>query len=84
MLFRSDVERGEFVGDPVVQSKGFHGPEGTIDAVSSLIWDALNHTSRADIQDIDKLRHEVSDLVRRFVQKRTNLRPLVLPTIVQV
>jgi ribonuclease J len=79
-----DVENGEFVGDPIIQSKGFHGPEGALEAVSEVLWDALNHTNAEDLRDVDKLRHDVSDLVRRFVQKRTNLRPLVLPTIVQV
>lgn len=79
-----DPERGELVGDPIVQSKGFHGPPGTLDAVSDLLWDTLNHTSRDDLRDPDKLRHDVNDLVRRYILKRTNLRPLVLPTIVQV
>ena len=57
---------------------------GRIDAVSELLWDMLNHTNKEDLRDVDKLRHDVSDVVRRFVQKRTNLRPMVLPTIVQV
>ncbi|MFY9233215.1 MAG: ribonuclease J [Fimbriimonadaceae bacterium] len=79
-----DLEKGEFLGDPIVQARGFHGPEGTIDAVSDLIWDMLDHTNREDLRDVDKLRHDVSDAVRRFVHKRTNLRPLVMPSIVQL
>jgi ribonuclease J len=79
-----DPEQGEIVGDPVIVSKGFHGPAGFIDSISDVLWDMLNHTNQEDLRDVDKLRHDVSDAVRRFVLKRTNLRPLVLPTIVQV
>lgn len=79
-----DPEAGEFVGDPIVQARGFHGPPGAIDAVTQTLWDMLGQTNREDLRDTDKLRHDVSDVVRRFVHKRTNLRPVVLPTILQV
>jgi ribonuclease J len=79
-----DPERGELVGDPIIVSRGFHGPEGTIDSALEVLQDGLEALDPNDLRDVDKLRHQVTDIVRRYIQKRTSLRPLVLPTIVEV
>ncbi len=79
-----DVENGEIVGDPVIQAKGFHGPEGALDQAMDVLIDGLKSQTKSDLSDVDKLRHSVGDLVRRYVTKRTQLRPLVLPTIVEI
>lgn len=79
-----DPERGEVVGEPILQSKGFHGPDGLLEAAGETLLDALVGLGREQVCDVDNLRHNVSDLVRRFIQKKTSLRPLVLPTIVEV
>ena len=79
-----DAERGEVVGEPILQSKGFHGPDGVLESAGELLLDALLNLKREEVSDVDSLRHSVSDLVRRFIQKKTSLRPLVLPTIVEV
>lgn len=79
-----DVEKGEIVGDPALQARGFHAPEGTIDFAYDVVWDSLRSLNREEIKDVSRLRHDVSDVVRRLVQKRTSLRPLVLPTIIEV
>ncbi len=79
-----DPEHGECVGEPVVVAKGLHGPEGLLDQVKDHLMDAINAMNKEDIKDIGRLRHEVSDLVRRMVLRRAGLRPLVLPTIVEV
>lgn len=79
-----DPEAGELVGDPVMQSKGFHGPAGTLDLALDVLTDGLASTEKEDLVDVDKLRHQVGDLVRRYIQKRTSLRPLVVTTVVEV
>ncbi|HRK22510.1 MAG TPA: ribonuclease J [Fimbriimonadaceae bacterium] len=79
-----DPEAGELVGDPVLQSKGFHGPDGALDTTLEVLIDGLNALEREDLVDVDKLRHQVGDLVRRYIQKRTSLRPLVVTTVVEV
>ncbi len=76
--------KGELVGEPILQSKGLHGPEGLLDKVSEVLNDALNNLSKEELRDISKVRHEASDVVRRMIQKRANLRPLVVPTVVEV
>lgn len=79
-----DPEAGEIVGDPILQAKGFHGPEGTIDKVTGVLIEALGALSPADIRDVNRLGHDIVDTVRRTIQKRCNLRPLIIPTIVEV
>lgn len=79
-----DPERGEVVGDPVVQARGFHAPEGTMERLENTLWDSLQQLDADDLRDVDRLRHEVADIVKKFVHKKAQLRPLVLPTIVEV
>lgn len=79
-----DPEHGELVGDPILQAKGFHGPEGILDQAFNTLSDALGKLSREDLRDTSAVKHEAQDSVRRFINKRCSLRPLVLPTIVEV
>ncbi|HTQ10171.1 MAG TPA: ribonuclease J, partial [Fimbriimonadaceae bacterium] len=79
-----DPEHGELVGDPILQAKGLHGPDGLIDQAFNYLVDALNDLSREEIRDTSAVKHEAQDAVRRFIHKRASLRPLVLTTIVEV
>jgi ribonuclease J len=79
-----DPEHGELVGDPILQAKGFHGPDGILDQAFNVLWDVLGHLSREELRDISRVRHEAQDAVRRFINKRCSLRPLVLPTVIEV
>src|SRR3954470_16781868 len=38
-----DPEHGELVGDPIMQARGFHGPEGLLDQAFSALEDALGN-----------------------------------------
>ncbi|MFI5385821.1 MAG: ribonuclease J [Fimbriimonadales bacterium] len=79
-----DPELGELVGEPILQAKGFHGPEGLVDQAFDVLVDALSNLSREDLRDTSIVRHEAQDAVRRFIHKRCSLRPLVLPSVVEV
>jgi ribonuclease J len=79
-----DMTKGELVTDPIVQARGFHGPEGILDAAYDVLFDGLSSLSRDELRDTNRVKHDVSDTVRRLIQKRTNLRPLVLPIVVEV
>ena len=79
-----DIDKGEVAGDPVLQARGFHAPEGTLDHAYDVLWDALRNLTREELKDVGRLRHEVADVVKKMIHKRTSLRPLVLPTIVEV
>ena len=79
-----DTDRGEIVGSPTLQAKGFHGPNGLLDVAESHLKDALRNLSREECKDINRIQHDAADAVRRLIHKRAQLRPLVLPTVVQV
>ena len=79
-----DPEVGEVVGDPIIQARGFHGPPGLLDTALDVLNDALRGLSREDLKDIGRIRHETADVLKRFIQKKAQLRPLILPTIVEI
>jgi ribonuclease J len=79
-----DMERGEIVGDPVIQAKGFSGTSELLDEASGALADALAEMAESDIKDIDAVRHTASDVLRRQILRRTQLRPLVVPTVIEI
>ncbi len=79
-----DLELGEIVGEPVMQARGLHGPDGLLEQTLEVLSDELSRLERNDLKDVDKLRHFVADLVRRQIQRRASLRPIVLPTILEI
>jgi ribonuclease J len=79
-----DTTAGEVVGDPIIQTRGFHGPEGILDVAFDHLVDALRSLSKDELRDISRVKHDSGDVVKRLIQKRTQLRPLVLPVIVEV
>lgn len=79
-----DVDRGEPVGDPVVQAKGFHGPDGTLNGVSDVVIDALNELDKNDLKESDNVRRAIADVAKRYIHRRASARPLVVPTVIEL
>ncbi|MBS1716682.1 MAG: ribonuclease J [Armatimonadetes bacterium] len=79
-----DIEQGEIVGDTMISARGFHGPEGSLEKVTEVVDHALDALSREEVTDVSRVRHEVADSARRFIQHRYQLRPLVLVNIAEI
>ncbi len=79
-----DKSKGELVGAPTLTAKGYFGPDGTLEYAESVLRDSLSGLSKSELKDIGRVRHEVTDVVRRTIQKRSQRRPLVIPAIVEV
>ncbi len=79
-----DVDKGEVVGDPTIQARGFFAQEGALDHAYDVMWDRLRTMAREELKDAGTVRHEVADIVKKDIHKRTSCRPLILPTIVEV
>ncbi len=79
-----DPEQGELVGDAHVSAKGFHAAESILITLAEQLADHVAGLDSESLRDVDRVRHEVGDLARRFLHKKTNLRPLVLATVVEV
>jgi ribonuclease J len=79
-----DITKGALAGDPILQARGFHGPEGLLDHCFDVVYDVLTSLKSEELKDLARVRKDAADVVRRLIQKRTNARPLVLPTVVEV
>ena len=79
-----DTELCEIVGIPMIQAKGFNGPDNVLEEATEALMDFLLSMDKEAIRDCDNLRHVVSDVVRKFVNRQTQLRPLVLPSIIEI
>jgi ribonuclease J len=79
-----DITKGELVSSPILQARGFHGPEGVLENALEVLEDALRSLTRDEMKDTNRIRKDAADVVRRLIQKKTNVRPMVIPTIVEV
>jgi ribonuclease J len=79
-----DTTVGQLAGDPSIQARAFSGPEGILDKAYDVLFDALSALSKDELKDTSRVKHDSGDVVKRLIQKRTGLRPLVLPIIVEV
>ena len=46
--------------------------------------DTLRSLNKEELKDLSRVRQDTADVVRRLIHKRSKVRPLVLPTIVEV
>lgn len=79
-----DTTHGEIVGDPTITAKGFHGPQGVLDQAQDLVLDALAVLNSTEIKDLNRIRQDSTDLLRKFFAKRGRLRPLIVASIIEV
>lgn len=79
-----DPERAEMVGDAMVSAKGFNAPEDLLNQLAVVVTDHVSNMREHELRDVDKVRHDVGDVARRFITKKVNLRPIVLPNVVEV
>jgi ribonuclease J len=79
-----DMTRGELAGEPILQAKGFHDPGGVLQATVDQLADVLRALSREEIKDTSRVRSDTWDVVKKSIQRRVQVRPLIVPTIVEV
>jgi ribonuclease J len=79
-----DVEKGEIVADPIIQAKGFHGPEGVLKFAFDHLCDALQALSSDELRDVARVKTDAADVVKRAIQKRAQRRALVVPIVIEV
>jgi ribonuclease J len=79
-----DPEVGDVVGEPILQARGFHGSNGVLESAKEVLQAELAKMDPAELSDHDLLRREIADVVRRFLQRTAQKRPLVLPTVVEI
>jgi ribonuclease J len=79
-----DATHGEVVGEPVVEAKGFFDPDGILERAQQHLADLLRSMSGEELRDVTRVKHDAADTVKRLIQRQTNRRPLMVPSIVEV
>jgi len=79
-----DPEQGEMVGDAIVAAKGFNATDALLTQLAEVVTDHVANLREAELRDVDRVRRDVGDVARRFIAKRLNLRPIVLPNVIEV
>lgn len=79
-----DATRGEVVGDPMVQAKGFFDPDGILDQAFDQLVDLLKALSKEELRDITRVKQDAAEVVKRAIQRRTNRRPIMVPSVIEV
>lgn len=79
-----DVDNGEVIGSVGVDAKGYSGNDAALRQCAEWVWDALRNLKKSELQDVDFVRHTVADTARRCMIKKAQLRPLVVPAVLEV
>lgn len=78
-----DPEAGEVVGNPEVMAKGFSGPDKALQLCADTVYDTIRGLKKSELQDVDFVRHTIGDVARRQFSRRNQLRPLVVPVVIE-
>ncbi len=82
-----DRGTGEMLGTPDFLSRGFLRPEDStelFEAAAEKVQQALEELDRAEGSDLDVVRIAVHDTVGRYLRKRTNRRPVIVPVVTEI
>lgn len=79
-----DGTKGTLIGEIEIGAKAYSGPPQILDVAKEAAVDALSNLSPEESRDVTRVKHELQDSVRKIMQKRAGLRPLVLPVVIEV
>ena len=83
-------ESGQLEGEPEVVARGVLGLDGNGNAASFLrdmrrvVAEAVENASRDERRDASILKERVRLELKRYIQKQTGAKPVILPVVVQV
>ncbi len=85
-----DEESGELEGEPEVVARGVLGLDGNGNSAALLrdmrrvVTDTVNKATRAERRDSSILKERVRLELKRYIQKQTGARPVIMPVVVQI
>ena len=85
-----DEESGELEGEPEVVARGLLGLDGNGNAANLLrdmrqvVTRAVESASRDERRDSSVLKERVRLELKRYIQKQTGAKPVILPVVVQI
>ena len=82
-----DEETGELEAEPEIVTRGLVGADSTngfLKNAQRIVTEAVENAPHAERVDTSLLKERVRLELKRFIQKQTGARPVILPVIVQV
>ena len=87
LIVTIDAETGELQSPPEIVARGVRGfdsSNGNVKDAQQVVTAALAGASRQTIQDEGLLKEHLRVELKRFIQKLTGARPVIMPVVVQV
>ncbi len=87
LIVTMDTETGELHSQPEIVMRGvrgFESPNGSLKDAQRIVTAAITGASREMLADETLLKEHVRVELKRFIQKLTGARPVILPVVLQV
>ncbi|HEX8846680.1 MAG TPA: ribonuclease J [Pyrinomonadaceae bacterium] len=86
LVITINEETGEMGAPPEIIARGIIGDEanGFLKDAQRIVSQAIESRSRAERQDTSLLKEHVRLELKRFIQKQTGAKPVIMPVVVQV
>jgi ribonuclease J len=87
LIVTVDAETGEVQGEPEIVARGVRGFDtnnGSLKDARRVVAAAIAGASRQTLNDEGLLKEHVRVELKRFIQKLTGARPVILPVLVQI
>lgn len=87
LIVTMDAETGELHSQPEIVMRGvrgFESPNGSLRDAQRIVTAAITGASREMLADETLLKEHVRVELKRFIQKLTGARPVILPVVLQV
>ena len=81
------AETGEVQGEPEIVARGVQGfdsSNGLLKDARRIVSAAIAGASRQTLEDESLLKEHVRVELKRFIQKITGARPVIMPVVVQI
>ena len=78
-----DTKRGEILGRPEAQVRGFSGPTEVIEDALDDLCDVMAKLLPTEIRDVDKIRTIIEESTRRTISRRCQQKPMVVSVVVE-
>ena len=87
LIVTLDAESGELLGDPEIVTRGVRGfgsTNGNVKDAQRIVAAAIAGASRETLSDESLLKEHIRVELKRFIQKLTGAKPVIMPVVLQV
>ncbi|HET6890232.1 MAG TPA: ribonuclease J [Pyrinomonadaceae bacterium] len=87
LIVTIDSETGELLGDPEIVTRGvrgFNSTNGNVRDAQRLVAASIAGASRETLADESLLKEHIRLELKRFIQRLTGARPVIMPVVLQV